>query len=69
MTAVTDEAIGARVREWRRKRNKSQPELGQVLGVSEQMIQKYETGKSSLTALKLVAIAEFLRCKTKDLIP
>ncbi len=55
----------------RHKANKSQPELGAAPGVevSEQMIQKYETGKSSLTVVKLVAIATFLRCKTLDLIP
>lgn len=66
---VTDEAIGELVRERRRKVGKSQPELGEALGVTEQMIQKYETGKSSLTVLKLAAIAAFLRCKTTDLMP
>lgn len=66
---VTDEAIGSLIRERRRKIGKSQPELGEALGVTEQMIQKYETGQSSLTVLKLDAIAKFLRCKTTDLMP
>ena len=66
---VTDQAIGALVREWRKKRGLSQPELGEALGISEQMVQRYETGGASLTVLKLVTIAHTLKCKTTDLIP
>lgn len=66
---VTDEAIGALVRERRRACEMGQPELGEALGVSEQMVQKYETGQSPLTVVKLVKIAETLGCKTLDLIP
>lgn len=66
---VTDEAIGALVRERRRKVGKSQPELGEALGVTEQMVQKYETGTSSLTVIKLAAIAEFLGCDIRKLLP
>lgn len=66
---VTDEAIGALVREKRKAAGMSQPDLGDVLGISEQMIQKYERGSSSLSVVKLVAIAEALKCKTLDLIP
>lgn len=65
----TDEEIGALVRERRRAAEVSQPELGEALGVSEQMVQKYETGASPLTVVKLVAIAVRLRCQTTDLIP
>lgn len=70
-TPVTDADIGALVREWRKRRNRSQPELGAAPGVevTEQMIQKYETGKSALTVVRLSAIAIFLRCKIADLIP
>ena len=66
---VTDEAIGALIREWRKKRGVSQPELGQALGISEQMVQRYETGGATLSVLKLVTIANTLKCKTTDLIP
>lgn len=66
---VTDEGIGALVREKRKAAGMSQPELGDVLGITEQMIQKYERGASSLTVLKLVAIAEALKCTTLELIP
>ncbi len=66
---ITDEEIGALVRERRRGKGMSQPDLGDVLGVSGMMIQKYETGTSSLTVVKLYKIARALGCKTLDLIP
>lgn len=66
---ITNEAIGALVREIRKKRGVSQPELGAAIGVSEQMVQKYETGGSPLTVVRLVDIAIYLKCKTIDLIP
>lgn len=66
---VTDEGIGALVREHRRKRGMSQPDLGEALGVLGAQVQHYETGHTPLTVVKLVKIAEVLRCKTLDLIP
>lgn len=66
---ITNEAIGALVREIRKKRGVSQPDLGAAIGVSEQMVQKYETGGSPLTVVRLVDIAIYLKCKTIDLIP
>lgn len=66
---VTNEAIGSLVRTVRKKRGVSQPELGEAIGVSEQMVQKYETGVSPLTVVRLVDIAICLKCKTIDLIP
>lgn len=68
---LTDEAVGHLVRARRREAEKSQTELGAAPGVevSEQMIQKYETGQSSLTVIKLDAIARFLKCPITDLLP
>jgi transcriptional regulator with XRE-family HTH domain len=66
---VTDEAIGALVRERRRKIGMGQPELGEAIGVSEQMVQKYEVGGSPLTVVRLARIAEMLKCKIFGLIP
>lgn len=53
----------------RKKRGVSQPDLGAAIGVTEQMVQKYETGGSPLTVVRLVDIAMHLKCKTVDLIP
>lgn len=66
---VTDEDIGALVRAKRTAKEVGQPELGAALGVSAMMVQHYETGRSPLTVLKLLKIAETLGCKTTDLIP
>jgi transcriptional regulator with XRE-family HTH domain len=66
---VTDEAIGTLIRARRRERGLGQPELGEALGVTSMMIQKFETGVSALKVTQLVKIAETLKCKTTDLIP
>lgn len=66
---VTNEAIGALVRAKRLEKNVGQPELAEALGVTPMMVQHYETGRNALTVLKLVTIAETLKCKTTDLIP
>lgn len=66
---ISDAEIGALVREMRRKKEVAQPELGEAIGVSEQMVQKYETGASPLTVVRLCAIAALLKCKVTDLIP
>lgn len=66
---VTDADIGALVREKRKAAEVSQPDLAEVLGVSEQMVQHYETGRNPLTVAKLYAIARKLRCAVTDLLP
>lgn len=66
---VTDADIGARLREKRREAEVSQPELGEALGVTEQMVQKYETGGSPLTVVRLYMAARALRCPVTDLLP
>jgi transcriptional regulator with XRE-family HTH domain len=64
-----DRAIGALVRARRYKVEMGQPELAKALDVTPMMIQKYETGASSLKAKTLVAIARALKCSTMDLFP
>jgi transcriptional regulator with XRE-family HTH domain len=66
---VTDADIGALVRKRREAAGLSQAALGEVLGVTYQMVWKYEEGKTPLTVVKLAQIAEALDCKTYDLIP
>ena len=52
--------IGSRLKRLRRDRKLSQIELGDLLGVSSQQIHRYETGKSTLSALALWQIAHAL---------
>lgn len=66
---VTDAEIGALIRAKRQKKGVGFRELAEAVGMSEQMLQKYETGVSALSVVKLVAIATALGCKTLDLIP
>lgn len=68
-TVVTDVKIGALIRAKRQAKGVGFRELAEAVGMSEQMLQKYETGVSALSVVKLVAIAEVLRCRTQDLIP
>lgn len=54
-------AIGVRVRIARRARNMSQSDLGKVLGVTFQQVQKYENGTNRFSAGQLSAIASALQ--------
>jgi|Deesub1362B_J571_1020462.scaffolds.fasta_scaffold00100_19 transcriptional regulator with XRE-family HTH domain len=52
--------LGEKIKELRKSRGISQMELAENLGISYQQIQKYEKGKSSLSAYRLYQIASFL---------
>jgi transcriptional regulator with XRE-family HTH domain len=56
----TDAAIGQRIRALRLERGMSQSELGEVLGVSFQQVQKYEKGTNRVAAGRLHRLAEVL---------
>jgi transcriptional regulator with XRE-family HTH domain len=58
-TAV-DAYIGARMRENRLAINMSQADLGEILGVTFQQIQKYESGRNRVSAARLFEICETL---------
>ena len=55
-----DVMVGRRIRARRQSLGKSQTELGDVVGVKFQQIQKYETGQNRVSASRLWAIAEAL---------
>jgi len=55
-----DEIIGKNMRLFRRDALLSSATLGEVLGVSAQQMQKYETGKNKISASNLYKIALFL---------
>lgn len=66
---LTNELVGAQIRVMRHARKMSQDELGAAVGVSFQMIQKYETGKTGVMVTRLDEIAIALRCQLTDLVP
>lgn len=61
-----DRSVGARIRELRKLHGLSQGELGDMIGVTFQQIQKYENGKNSVRARRLYPLAKALRCRPDD---
>ena len=55
-----DIMVGRRLREARLSAGASPQQLGAVLGVSAQSVQKYESGARRLTAARLAAVVKFL---------
>ena len=53
-----DRVIAARLREKRIAKGQSQVDIGKVIGVSHQQIQKYESGTNRLTASALFLLAK-----------
>ena len=60
MPHPVDTAVGSRIRELRVRHGISQEELGRLIGVSFQQVQKYEKGLNRLGASRLVQICEAL---------
>jgi transcriptional regulator with XRE-family HTH domain len=67
MTSIINVALGSRVRAWRRSRGLSMVELGALVGVSYQQVQKYESGRSEMTAAKVWDIAQAVGASVTDL--
>ena len=59
-SSEVDAHVGQRVHERRREIGMSQAKLGNVLGVSFQQVQKYETGSNRVAAGRLWDIAKNL---------
>lgn len=63
-----DVALGKRIRAQRIVCGTSQAELGEVLGVSFQQVQKYEKGVNRVGSGRLVQIAKALKTTTSALL-
>jgi transcriptional regulator with XRE-family HTH domain len=57
----TDKHVGTRVRHRRMALGLSQSDLGRVLGLTFQQVQKYEKGTNRISASRLQVIAETLQ--------
>jgi transcriptional regulator with XRE-family HTH domain len=60
--------VGAKVRQIRENKGTSQKELGEMLGVSFQQIQKYECGKNSISMSRAFQISVALNFSIEDMI-
>jgi len=63
-----DAAIGARIRERRKALGMSQADLARRLDVSYQQVAKYEAGRNTLGAARLMRVAEILACSPNQLL-
>ena len=64
-----DKFIAGKIREWRIRRQITQMELGEALGVTFQQVQKYETGVNRVSGGRLDDIARTLQIEVADLLP
>jgi transcriptional regulator with XRE-family HTH domain len=64
-----DAYIGEKIRGLRNQRGISQDRLGELLGVSFQQVQKYETGANRLAGSRLQQVADIFECSIADLFP
>lgn len=63
-----DRDIGARLRHARTVRGLTQADLGQVIGVSFQQIQKYESGTNRISVSALILLARALEVSPGELL-
>lgn len=65
---TNNETIGKNIRILRVEKRKSQEDLGKVLSRSHVTISDIERGKTKLSAVDLLAIADFLEVNVQDII-
>lgn len=63
---VDTKEVGRRIRQFRQDAGLSQEALAELVGVSFQQVQKYESGHTTLNILKLQHIADSLKVSAKD---
>ncbi|WP_368933619.1 helix-turn-helix transcriptional regulator [Brevundimonas naejangsanensis] len=64
-----DIEIGRRLRQARLRLSLTQEEVGAQIGVTHQMIQKYERGETRLTLSTLARLRSILRIEADDILP
>jgi transcriptional regulator with XRE-family HTH domain len=63
-----DVELGRYIRKRRRELGLSQDQLGRMVGVTFQQVQKYEHGTNRVSFSRLVEIAQSLNCSVAELI-
>jgi transcriptional regulator with XRE-family HTH domain len=63
---IGSEEVGRRIRQFRQDAGLSQEALAELVGVSFQQIQKYESGHTTLNILKLQNIADALKLSVTE---
>jgi transcriptional regulator with XRE-family HTH domain len=63
---VDSKEVGRRIRQFRQDAGLSQEALAELVGVSFQQVQKYESGHTTLNILKIQNIADALKVQVSD---
>lgn len=67
MSSIVDtKEVGRRIRQFRQDAGLSQEALAELVSVSFQQIQKYESGHTTLNIIKLQQIADALKVQVSD---
>ncbi len=69
MTKTIDDynkAVGINLRKKRTEHGKSQHEIGDLLGITFQQIQKYERAKNRISAGTLMYLAKYFNCHISE---
>lgn len=66
MGIVDSKEIGRRIRSFRQDAGLSQEALAELIGLSFQQVQKYESGHTTLNILKLQQVAQALKVQVSD---
>ena len=66
MGIVDTKEMGRRIRAFRQDAGLSQEALAELVGVSFQQVQKYESGHTTLNILKLQQVADSLKVQVSD---
>ena len=64
-----NKSIGINLRRARLSRGMSQVDVGNILGVTFQQLQKYEKGHNRISAAKLVTFCKHLGCPYESILP
>ena len=62
-TKLIDNQIGQKIKQRRMQLSLSQADLGKLMGISAQQIQRYESGENTLNVNRLLPLANFLNVK------
>ncbi len=57
---MTDDYVGASIREWRQRRGMSQHQVAVLAGVSQAALSNYELGKRGISLSAFLGVAEAL---------
>lgn len=64
-----DSYIGSKIRGYRNQQGISQMELGDMLGISFQQVQKYEKGINRVSGARMEQLAQIFKVEVSDLLP